>query len=239
MNNHFYSEKINYLSQWFRQPQGQQIATAFASELQPFKNQLQGTYLIQLGLGGSYPWLAGLKYRFKWFVSPNQNNKYTHIYSDLQSLPIERHSIDCIIAPMIIETLNQPMSLIEEIDRILKPMGYVIFLGINPISFWGLAHKINYLNCFGDHPVTLTSSLTIKHCLLNRGFQHCALNSFYFIPPLKSTKFIKYLNFLNPMGKMIWPFPAGFYCLVMQKFETLTPLVTPFIHEKKFVTELF
>jgi hypothetical protein len=67
------------------------------------------------------------------------------------------------------------------------------------------------------------SSLSLKHDMLSRGYSLCLLDSFYYIPPVANRKWIHYLEFLNEVGKMVWPFPAGFYCLVMQKYQPIGP----------------
>ena len=100
-------------------------------------------------------------------------------------------------------------------------MGHLVFMGINPLSFWGLSSCIKTLPCFGRAHVKLRSAMWLKNKLNLRGYQLCDLKSFYFIPPLMHEYWIKRLEFLNQMGKMIWPFPAGFYCLVVQKREII------------------
>ena len=59
--------------------------------------------------------------------------------------------------------------------------------------------------------------------MLHRGYTQCALTSFYYIPPVTNEFLIRKLEFLNEMGKMVWPFPAGFYCLIMQKYQPCSP----------------
>jgi hypothetical protein len=59
--------------------------------------------------------------------------------------------------------------------------------------------------------------------MLYRGSRQCALSSFYYIPPVKNEWMINNLSFFNEMGKMIWPFPAGLYCFIAQKYEATPP----------------
>jgi len=223
LNDPTQKEKLDHLNNWFLKPQGLGIGHAFITELKPFRDHLRGNRLIQLGSGGQHPWLTGLRYRHQWIISPNLPETDIAICASLQTIPLERQSIDCVMVPLIMEVFSQSLPMIEEIDRVLKPMGYVVFLGINPFSFWGLALKIGHLKCFGPHAGHLVSSFTLKQHFLNRGYRQRTLNFFYFLPPIENPKILNHLAFLNPMGKMLWPFPAGFYCLVMQKFETLPP----------------
>ncbi len=50
-------------------------------------------------------------------------------------LPFKRDSIDCILAPLTLQCFNLNKNPIDEIDRVLKPMGYLVIFGTNPIVF--------------------------------------------------------------------------------------------------------
>lgn len=215
------------MDRWFKTPQGYRVAQAFTAELTPISEQIKGQRLLQLGNCGDNRWLSLLKFNVKWLINPCSIPQKTSAVGSLTALPIERDSIDCIIAPLTLEAFERPKSPIDEIDRVLKPLGYVIFFGVNPISFWGAALRFNYLKCFGSvSSVTLMSSMTLKHEMMHRGYRQCFFDSFYYIPPVSSPYLIDKCEFLNEMGKMIWPFPAGFYCLIMQKYQYVSPFLT-------------
>lgn len=217
------ANKYRALDHWFKSPQGSCVAHAFAEEIARVSEHLHGKKLLQLGSCGDNLWLSSLKFRHKWLVTPGVIPQKTSVIASLTMLPFERDSVDCVIAPLTLEAFTRNKNPIDEIDRILKPMGYVIFFGINPISFWGAALKWGGLSCFGPTKAMLTSSLSVKSMMLNRGYRQCALTSFYYIPPVRSEFWIKKLEFFNEMGKMIWPFPAGFYCYIVQKYQYRSP----------------
>lgn len=204
-------------------PQGNRVARAFADELEHASEQFSGETLLQLGSCGDNPWLSLLKFRHKWLVNPCVVPKKTGLIASLTMLPVERDSIDCVVAPLSLEAFERDKNPLDEIDRVLKPMGYAIFFGINPCSFWGLALRLRRVSCFGPGIGTLTSSIAVKHMMLQRGYRLCALTSFYYIPPVTSSFLIRKLEFLNEMGKMVWPFPAGFYCFIAQKYQHCSP----------------
>ncbi len=206
-------------------PQGARIGQAFATEIEDFQFYFKGTNLIQLGHCGESPWLSLLSYRNKWLISPNLENAQASCVSSLTEMPFDRDSVDCVIAPLTAELFSRGKSPIDEIDRILKPMGYIIYFGINPWSFWGLALRWGALTYFAK-PSTTVSSFSLKRSMLNRGYQQCFFNSFFYIPPVSNSTLIHKLEFLNEMGKMVKPFPAGFYCLVMQKYQHALPFLT-------------
>lgn len=207
------------LRDWFFSLQGQDVGHAFTRELHAAQIVDGGQCLLQLGDCGENIWLDALSYRAKWIadsiVLPHKNS----IQSLLTTMPFDRDSMDCIIAPLAIEIYGRDLNFLDEIDRILKPMGYLIILGINPWSFWGISLRWGRLSKFGRALSTFSSSLSIKHAMVARGYRQCWLSNFYYLPPVKSEYYLRKLEFLNQMSKMIWPYPAGFYCLILQKYD--------------------
>ena len=192
---------------------------AFAAQLKQVSARLRGMTLLQLGNCGDNLWLSSLKYPYKWIVSPSNDTSNINLTGAFTTLPIDRSSIDCVLAPLSMEIFARGKSPLEEIDRVLKPMGYVVFLGINPCSFWGAALYFHGLQCLESEQMTFTSSLSVKYMMHQRGYRQCLLNNFYYLPPIHNEYVIKKLEFINQMGKMIWPFPSGFYCQIFQKYH--------------------
>lgn len=221
MNEHI--KTFQAMDDWFHMPQGIRAAQAFSEELAIFKSQLCGERLLQLGHCGNSSWLNQLAYRQKWIISPCPDHKDSAVTTAFNQLPFDRDSMDCIIAPFTLEALSLEKNPIDELERVLKPMGYLIFWGINPLSFWGLALKSGWMCMTGDIKMKLTSVFSVKHALLSRGFRQCVLSTFYYIPPVEREGLIHKLEFLNVMGKMLWLYPAGFYCLIVQKHEIIVP----------------
>ncbi|KTD20090.1 methyl-transferase [Legionella lansingensis] len=216
----FEDEKNRFqaLRDWFKTSQGLHVARAFVGELTPLTEFLYGETLLQLGDCGDNLWLNSLHYRHKWLATPYYSPG-SEVITDFNSLSLDRNSVDCIIAPLTLQAFTHKKNPIDELDRILKPMGYIIFFGINPLSLWGLFMRFGMHSCFGALKAHSMSFFFVKRAMLHRGYIQCSLSSFYFIPPIYQEKWIHHLEFLNEVGKMMWPCPAGFYCLVMQKLE--------------------
>ena len=211
------------LDNWFKTPQGLRVAEAFVSTLKKPCDLFSGRSLLQLGGCGNNPWLPSLRFRQQWVVSPADETPNIDIFASLLALPIERSSVDCVVAPLTLEAFGANKNPMDEIDRVLKPMGYVVLFGINPLSFWGGAYYMGALPCFKQDNRALSSSISVKNDFLNRGYSPCFLRSFYYIPPVTQEFLIQKLKFFNEMGKMIWPFPAGFYCFIAQKYQSVNP----------------
>lgn len=214
--------RFRALDNWFNSPQGIDLGGAIASELAHLNEFLHGETLLQLGHCGAESWLKDLHYTHKWRATPYIHSSSTLISSYTQ-IPIDRNSVDCVIAPLVMEAFSHHKNPIDEIDRILKPMGYAVFLGINPLSLWGIYIRLRRFSCYGPLKAKPMSVFYVKRAMLHRGYIQCHLSTFYYIPPVSTDRWLHKLEILNELGKMISPCPAGFYCLVVQKQEECHP----------------
>jgi hypothetical protein len=224
--------KFQALNKWFLSDQGLNVARAFANELTPIRDLLHGETFLQLGSLGDSTLSGKLRFLHKWVATPYPGADTTFV-ALLNQFPIDRDSVDCIIAPLIMDAFSNEKNPIDEIDRILKPMGHVVFFGINPLSLWGAWLRFANNTCFGEVKSRPKSVLSIKRAMINRGYIQCHLSSFYYIPPVTRQQWIEKLEIFNVVGKMISPVPAGFYCLVVQKHqENFIPLTPVSVNEK-------
>lgn len=214
--------KFNALNNWFSTIQGKDVENAFQRELNHLNNLLHGQTLLQLGNCAGNAWLYNLHYTHKWIAMPDGHCANT-LQTLFTQLPFDRNSIDCLIAPLTMEAFTHQKNPIDEIDRVLKPMGYVIFFGVNPISLWGLKLRLSHFSVFGELKGRPTSVFFLQRAMSHRSYIQCSLSSFYFIPPVKTSNWLQRLEILNELGKLISPCPPGFYCLVMQKYQENYP----------------
>lgn len=211
------------LNKWFQSPLGLFAAHEFAINLEAIDLQLCGETLIQLGNCGGNIWLKNMRFERKWVISPFALAHKIHVESALNLLPLSRNSIDCIVAPLTLEPFNTSSSLIDEIDRVLKPMGHIILFCINPWSLWGGAIKCGLLNCYKDRNIKMRTPFNLNRMLIQRGYRQVSLSNFCYLPPVNGASLIKKLAFLDEIGKMLWPYPSGFYCYIAQKYQIIRP----------------
>lgn len=219
-------EQIKYyrsLNKWFQTPLGNYLAQEFYNELKRFDRYLEGDILLQLGHCGDNIWLPELNFKRHWVASPFALNHKSQLLCAFDQLPFSRNSLDCILAPLTIEPFKNSLSLLDEIDRVLKPMGYVIFLSLNPWSLWGLTMRAGMLHCYHNSDIKMRSAYRINRILQQRGYKQCSLTSLCYIPPINNSLMINKMTFIDEMGRMLWPFPAGYYCYIAQKHEVIMP----------------
>lgn len=213
------------LNEWFQTPLGLKVAYEFTNQLEPLTDFLKGNTLLQLGACGSNSWLEPLDFKHKWIASPCYVPNKTDLECAFNHIPIHRGTVDCVLAPLTLEPFGASLSLMDEMDRIIKPMGFMVLLSINPWSLWGGAMKCGLVHCYNNRKIKMRTPYAINKLLAQRGYRQCLLNNFGYIPPVTSNTILEKLQFLDEVGKMLWPFPAGFYCYIAQKYEAITPAV--------------
>jgi|GEM_PF-1165154 len=221
------------LDEWFVSEQGERVANAFLAEVTALKPLLYGDTMVQLGACGNNAVFRSLRYLHKTLISPVMTTS-TNLVSSLTQLPLASNSVDCVIAPLTLNAFSNEKNPIDEIDRILKSMGYVVFLGVNPFSLWGYWLHYSRHACFGRERGVLHSIFSVKRAMLHRGYVQSHLSGFYYIPPARSASAIKKLEIFNVLGKMISPMPSGFYCFVVQKHQESGLLLPPPRLQEKF-----
>ena len=196
---------------------GQKVSGSIINELDNLNEYLYGNTVLQIGCCGTNDFLTHLHFSHKWIMSPFLVNNHHSIISNMHSIPLDKHSLDCVIAPLSLELLDDVNHTLFELDRVLKPQGYLVIVGINPWSFWGASVRTGYPFELSHAVTKLYSSLSLKRILFNHDYQQFSHSNFYYLPPLTHHSILNKLELFNLIGKMLWPFPSGFYCLVMQK----------------------
>lgn len=211
-------KRFEMLDAWFSSDHGLRVGQAMREEIADMRGLLSGQNLIQLGSCGRNLWLSELPYHNKWIIKPHwDTSRISHCNSLLTHLPIDQESVDCVIAPLTIDAFKNKESILDEIDRVLKPMGYLVIIGVNPYSLWGLWLRFSQYSCFGNLHGFPRSMLSLKCMIQHCGYQQCFAKDFYFIPPAQSNTVIRSFSFLNQVGKMVSLLPSAFYCVVFQK----------------------
>jgi hypothetical protein len=218
-------EAFQALDQWFLTPQGKAISLAFVEQLTQAKALsacMRGERFIQLGAGGESPWLNLFNYTERWIIAPHESRcaslQSIEVLAFPKYLPFDKASVDCMMSPLTLDAYDWQVHPLDELDRVLKPMGYLVIFGMNAISLWGLAMRLGLLPEISSSFMRPISVFRLKHALLHRGYSLCHLAPFYYIPPVKSIEWIQRLEIFNELGKMISPCPSGFYCMVVQKY---------------------
>ncbi len=132
---------------WYLSAQGQILKK---NELEYLKKEVVVGYrqtVVQIGgLGWENDYIDVSSYPYFFVVDTDKylNGDTKKIFSVAEALPFSCNSIDFIILPHLLEFEENCHQVLREIERVLKPEGHLIILGLNPWSllaqkrfFWG------------------------------------------------------------------------------------------------------
>lgn len=157
----------------------------FKRKLKNYK-KIGFTKILDIGSGGGWNTLMAAKMGFEVhcvditegsaaYVNQIKDSMNLHdvyaIIGDCYNLPYEAEAFDIVISSHIIEHLDKPKVMLEEIERVLKPGG-VLFLSC-PSKF----HKLRISRLFGfnldpeDHKVLGYSKEDIENFIKNMSFE--------------------------------------------------------------------
>jgi SAM-dependent methyltransferase len=220
----------NFLSmeRFFESEQGHALAGEINHQLKRIVDKLSGGDFLTIGINPEIFDLNPSNYNYSYFLAPTELISGAGIVARVDKLPFANGCLDCVFAPLTLELSSSRMACLDEIHRVLRSTGYMILIGLNPMSFWGLASLVRKNNDFPANKGKFKSSFRLSSELAQINLVPLLISNFYYIPPVKSKHWLSKLSFLNEVGKMLWPYPAGFYMLVAQKLEDriIGPVVT-------------
>lgn len=228
----------NGVEAWFRTQHGHRVIHQFREQLRPLSPMIKGEKILQLGVTSTTPLFIDLSYSHEWVLSCHPNDDPCSIRARYDYLPFENESLNTILLPLsFCERRFQDWPL-DEVDRVLKSMGYVIFFAVNPLSLWGMGMHFRRLSFIDKKVSNLPSLLQLKRAMLRRGYQHYFVNYFYYLPPVSKNITINRFRVIEQMGELFPPWPAAFYILIMKKSSFIYPDPVVFAMQQKLSTSI-
>ena len=217
------------LNQWFKTQQGERLSLYIHDALSHCLPNLRGNFLVQLGIEEFQGWLNQCQIENQVIALPFAGTRAASVVAQIPKLPFDSRSIDVVFCPFTFGLVKHRFALMDEIDRILAPHGFLLSCQVNPFSWWGVPwHSTAPL--IGKSNI---SALTMRKMVQNRGYYVHSVHRFVYWPPLVNKLFWE--KMFEKMGQMILPSPHGFYLMCAQK-NTFQPLkcVTPMFYERGF-----
>ncbi len=194
-----HNKNIAFLEQWFQSALGVDLLHYFIKTLHKTSYPLVGETRLQLGNLGRLNFHS-VAYKHNWVVSPHLllRDVNASVVGSFAKLPLANASIDCLISPLIIDCLRPFDLLIDEMDRVLSPMGHIVFFGLNRCSLWNFWFQFLAGKPEDTLDIKTISSYSLYKTMRKRGYvrQHFST--------IKTCKF---------------PLLPGFYCLIVQKID--------------------
>lgn len=213
---------------WFKTALGQRLLLAEIAALQPVLSTLFGYHLLQIGTIGQGRLLENSRIGHRFLLTDDLTEKLTisTVYAHADALPFAAESIDVVLLPHVLEFQDNPHLILREIDRVLLPEGYLILLGFNPISLWGLCKWLFAWRDIAPWNGHFLTALRVKDWLTLLGFDIVEQSTFFFAPPFQRHYFTAHtVHLLELLGASIgWHCGAVYLLIAKKRRFTLTPL---------------
>ena len=215
------------LSQWYQQLLGSKLAALECSQVAKALPTMFGYYLAYLGEAPVSHCLDTSPILRRIVVNQNHpaQQRVSTLHADYAELPFKSNSVDVLILQHVLEYNASPEAVLADCWRSLIPEGYMIILGFNPISLWGIrrlfTHKASSIPWSGK----FLRMGTVKRYLDDLGCDIIDTSSFFYRPPIHHSYWLDALRFLEIIGQVCWPMCGAAYMLVAKKkLVTLTPI---------------
>lgn len=161
------------------------------------------------------------------------------VFAEFTALPLLDNTQDVVILPHVLELQSAPKAVLNEFCRVLKPEGYLILFGFNPMSFCGIRRFFHYSS-------KKTFPWMLSFISLNRmirwlsefNFDVLRKDSLFYRPPIDHPAFLKSLGFLETFSGCSWFYFGGVYCMIAQKREfAVTPLKVSWQVKKEMIVD--
>jgi len=228
------SEQLN---RWFQKPLGQHLLSEEVDVLQQILPKLFGYHLLQIGNVGYGGLVDSSRIMHRCILSLSANvidKPYTSLYGSAEALPFANESLDVVVLPHVLEFEENPHEILREVERVLIPEGYIVIVGFNPLSFWGLWRWLFARRDAAPWCGRFLSQLRVKDWLALLGFELKNYKSFFFALPFSNNK----ISFLKKIKIGVAGNFGAVYVLVAKKrVTTLTLLKSKWRRQPSLVRE--
>jgi SAM-dependent methyltransferase len=142
---------------------------------------------------------------------------------EFDALPFEAASLDLVVLPHALELARDPHQTLREVERVLRPEGRVVILGLNPASSWGLRQNLGRLLPGHDRRLFLPRDgdfigyWRLRDWLRLLSFEVEGARFGGYCPPLRSATWLARWRWIERIGQRWWPVLGAVYFIVAVK----------------------
>ena len=216
------------LRKWFTSPLGSSLLELEKLKVGRILNNLFGYHIVQLGCLQEAAFISCSRISHKVilkFENDDDDSCYFNMICGEDSLAIASDCMDVVFMPHVLEYTADPHKILREAGRVLIGEGHLVITGFNPWSLWGLWRIFLAWREMPPWSGHFFGMGRIKDWLSLLDFELIQAERFYFRPPLKNTRIMAKLEFLEKLGKYCWSYFGGAYVIVAKKrVIPLTPI---------------
>ena len=195
------------LPDWLQTAPGRYLLAWEQAQVDAAVDDLFGFHALQLGL----PELQGLasnRMSHRWVAGVD-------LQCEFEALPFDTASLDLVVLPHSLELSPDAHGLLREVERVLRPEGRLIILGLNPASLWGLRQNLGRLRPGGEPYLPRTGEFIgywrLRDWLRLLSFDVEAARFGVYRPPLKTEAWLDRWQWVEGVGSRWWPVLGAVY----------------------------
>ncbi len=126
------------LSAWLATPFGKSLYRAESQLCRGDVFKISGYRAVQLGISPGHTLLEALPHKHK-FILTSIIDESAACVCDYQALPLPTGTLDTVLLHHVLDFSPKPHALLNESARVVSAGGYIIIVGFNPFSFFGIS----------------------------------------------------------------------------------------------------
>ena len=213
------------LAQWLQTPPGRYLLDWERGQLDAAVADLFGFHALQLGLP-ELPALEANRMSHRWLALDSLGQPVegacVSVRCEFDELPFATASLDLIVLPHALELARDPHQTLREVERVLRPEGRLIVVGLNPASLWGARQNIGRLlsrkrKLFLPRAGDFIGYWRLRDWMRLLGLEVDAARFGCYAPPLSSEKWISRWRWIEAIGSRWWPVLGAVYFISASK----------------------
>ncbi|MCZ6502009.1 MAG: methyltransferase domain-containing protein [Gammaproteobacteria bacterium] len=136
------SSRINLqqIRDWFASPLGDELLQTESAILEQLLAGLFGYHLLQVSVQQQELFEAS-PIQHKVTLGLTEQDK-SPFFAQPTKLPLENDGTDVVLVHHLLDFVDSPQEALRELSRVVLPSGYLVIVGFNPLSLWGLWKSI-------------------------------------------------------------------------------------------------
>ena len=212
------------LGEWYASFLGQSMLQEINFHLEGLLRPVFGYQGLQLGqIDDDKDFLASAGLLRRFVLGACDDQVAIDLSANVLELPIASDTISLLAMPHTLEFCRDPHQLLREADRVLARDGYLLILGFNPLSSWGLSRACR----FWKRPVPWNGKFypqaRIDDWLSLLNFRVVEQRKFFMRPPISNQGVLSRLSFMEKLQPWLSIFGGAYLILARKQVRPLTP----------------
>ena len=215
---------LSEIRDWYQTDAGGLVSQALEQHLWRITSCIFGYHAIQLGeMFSEHNILKNCTIANQICID---RTKFANIISSPAVLPISSDCVDLFILPHTLDFTEKPHEILREVERCLVPEGYMIVIGFNPFSFYGLWRLFLAKKNIAPWNAKYYSIKRLRDWFSLLGFEETEIHFVGHLPPFKRIQAWKKMQSLGRTMQYHVSQLGGVYIFVARKrVARLTPLI--------------